>query len=158
VVVHCRDDARGLMRALASAVETCADLDEVEAIVIDDASGAAAAAAIDGLRGDVRVVRNPAPLGPQGSFAAALEVAAGQAALLMTSDVVLLPGWLDPLAEALARPGVSGAAPAVLGGTGREVCVLTSVAPARAGAAVVALSVPESAVRAAPAGSMEAAA
>ena len=34
--------------------------------------------------------------------------------------------------------------------------MLTSVASARAGAAVVALSVPESAVRAAPAGSMEA--
>ncbi len=156
VVVHCRDDADGLMRALGSAVETCADLDDVEAIVIDDASGPAAAAAIDGLRGDVRVVRNPAPLGPQASFAAALELAGGQAALLMTSDVVLLPGWLDPLADALARPGVSGAAPAVLRGTGREVCVLTSVASARAGAAVVALSVPESAVRAAPAGSMEA--
>ncbi len=156
VVVHCRDDADGLMRALGSAVETCADLDDVEAIVIDDASGPAAAAVIDGLRGDVRVVRNPAPLGPQASFAAALEVAGGQAALLMTSDVVLLPGWLDPLADALARPGVSGAAPAVLRGTGREVCVLTSVASARAGAAVVALSVPESAVRAAPAGAMEA--
>ena len=42
-----------------------------------------------------------------------LELAGGQAALLMTSDVVLLPGWLDPLADALARPGVSGAAPAV---------------------------------------------
>jgi hypothetical protein len=50
---------------------------------------------------------------------------------------------------------VSGAAPTVLRGTGREVCVLTSVASARAGAAVVALSVPESAVRAAP-GAMEA--
>ena len=144
------------MRALGSAVETCAGLEDVEAIVIDDASGPAAAAVIDGLRGDVRVVRNPAPLGPQASFAAALELAGGQAALLMTSDVVLLPGWLDPLADALARPGVSGAAPAVLRGTGREVCVLTSVASARAGAAVVALSVPESAVRAAPAGSMEA--
>jgi hypothetical protein len=156
VVVHCRDDPEGLMRALGSAVETLADLDEVEAIVIDDASGPATAAVIDGLRGDVRVIRNPAPLGPQASFAAAVEAAQGQAALLMTSDVVLLPGWLAPLADALARPGVSGAAPAVLRGTGREVCVLTSVASARAGAAVVALSVPESAVRAAPAGAMEA--
>ncbi|MGE4175691.1 MAG: glycosyltransferase [Thermoleophilia bacterium] len=156
VVVHCRDDAEGLMRALGSAVETCAELDEVEAIVIDDASGPATAEVIDGLRGDVRVVRNAVPVGPQGSFAAALAVAEGQAALLMTSDVVLLPGWLDPLAEALARPGVSGAAPTVLRGTGREVCVLTSVASARAGAAVVALSVPDSAVRAAPAGAMEA--
>jgi len=158
IVVHCRDDAEGLMRALGSAVETCADLDDVEAIVIDDASGPATAGVIDGLRGDVRVVRNPAPLGPQASFASALDVARGEAALLMTSDVVLLPGWLDPLADALARPGVSGAAPAVVRGTGREVCVLTSVASARAGAAVVALSVPESAVRAAPSGAMEAAA
>ena len=104
VVVHCRDDAEGLMRALGSAVETCAGLDDVEAIVIDDASGPAAAAVIDGLRGDVRVVRNPAPLGPQASFAAALEVASGQAALLMTSDVVLLPGWLDPLGRGAGPP------------------------------------------------------
>jgi hypothetical protein len=111
---------------------------------------------IDGLRGDVRVVRNPEPLGPQASFAAAVAVAAGEAALLMTSDVVLLPGWLDPLADALARPAVSGAAPVVRGGTGREVCVLTSVASARAGSAVVAVSVPESAVRAAPAPALEA--
>ncbi|HTI34601.1 MAG TPA: glycosyltransferase [Miltoncostaea sp.] len=156
VVVHCRDDAEGLMHALGSAVETLADLDDVEAVVIDDASGPATAAVIDGLRGDVRVVRNAAPLGPQASFAGALELATGEAALLMTADVVLLPGWLDPLADALARPGVSGAAPTVLRGSGREVCVLTSVASARAGAAVVALSVPESAVRAAPAGAMEA--
>jgi hypothetical protein len=152
VVIHCRDDRGGLMRALESAVATCADLDEVEAIVIDDASGPETAALIDGLAGDVRVVRNPEPLGPQGSFAAAVALAAGEAALLMTSDVVLLAGWLDPLADALARPGVSGAVPHVRGGSGREVCVLTSVASARAGSAVIAVPVPESEVLSAPSG------
>ena len=155
MVVHCRDDADGLMRALGSAVETCADLDDVEAIVIDDASGPAAAAVIDGLgamcawcatrRRWAPRPRSPPPWSSPGR----------QAALLMTSDVVLLPGWLDPLADALALPGVSGAAPAVLRGTGREVCVLTSVASARAGAAVSPCPSPTRWCARAPAGSME---
>jgi len=146
IVVHCRDDADGLARLLRSAVDTCSALEVVEAIVIDDGSAPATAAMIAGLGGDVRVIRNPAPLGPQASWSSAIVIAAGEAALLVTSDVVLQPGWLDPLAAALARPGVCGAAPHLRGAGGGEVCVLTSVEAARSGSAVMAVAVPESVV------------
>lgn len=146
IVVHCRDDRDGLARVLESAMATCAGLERVEAIVIDDGSGPETAAMIAGLAGDVRVIRNPQPLGAQASWAAAIAMATGEAALLVTSGVVLLPGWLDPLAAALARPGVSGAAPLVRTPRGDEVCMLASVAAARAGSAVIAAQVPASVV------------
>jgi hypothetical protein len=66
--------------------------------------------------------------------------------LLVTSDVVLAPGWLAPLRAALARAGVSAVAPRIAGATGRETCVLTSLAALRAGAAVTPVEVPESVV------------
>lgn len=146
IVVHCRDDPDGLTRLLYSAVATCSALDAVEAIVIDDGSAPATAAIIAGLGGDVRVIRNAMPLGPQASWSSAIAIATGEAALLVTSDVMLPPGWLDPLVAALARPGVCGAAPHLRGASGHEVCVLTSVEAARSGSTVVAVPVPESVV------------
>jgi hypothetical protein len=146
IIVHCHDDRDGLARLLESAVATCVGLDDVEAIVIDDGSGPATAAMIAGLAGDVRVIRNPEPIGPQASWGPAIAMAEGEAALLVTSDVVLLPGWLDPLTAVLDRPGVSAAAPVVRGSRGLEVCAMISVEAARSGSAVMAVEVPESVV------------
>ncbi len=146
IVVHCRDDREGLARLLESAVATCVGIDDVEAVVIDDGSGPETAAMIAGLAGDVRVIRNAASLGPQGSWPSALAIARGEAALLVTSGVVLLPGWLDPLAAALRQPGVCGAAPTIERARGHEVCVLISIEAARAGSMIVAVPVPESVV------------
>ena len=146
IVVHCRDDWDGLVRVLASAMRTCAGLEAVDAVVIDDGSRPPTAGLIAGLAGDVRVVRNPEPIGPQASWPAGLGAAGGETALLVTSDVTLAPGWLDPLVAALARPGVSAAAPRIRGARGRELCVLTSVEAARSGAVIAAVEVPESVV------------
>jgi glycosyltransferase involved in cell wall biosynthesis len=141
IVAHARDDRDGIARLLSSAVETCDEVDEVTAVVIDDASGDGTAELLAGLGGDVRVVRNDQPLGPAASWPAGLAHAAGEAVLLVTSDVTLTPGWLPPLAEALAEPGVSAVAPAIAGATGHETCVLASLPALRAGAALVAVRV-----------------
>ena len=146
IVAHGCDDRPGLERLIASAVATCGDLDEVEAVVIDDASRDGTAAMLAGLGGDIRVVTNPVPLGPGGSWPRGVALATGEAVLLVTSDVVLAPGWLEPLAAALARPGVSAVAPRVVAGTGRETCILASLGALRAGASLVALEIPESRV------------
>lgn len=147
VVAYCRDDVQGLQRLLASAVATCDEIDAVEAIVIDDASTDGTGAVLAGLGGDVRWLRNAAPLGAVASWPRGVELAgAGEAALLVTSDVVLADGWIAPLAAALARPGVSAVAPRLAGGTGREVCVLASLGALRNGCAIPPLAVPEAVV------------
>ena len=146
VVAYCRDDVEGLQRLLASAVATCGAVDAVEAIVIDDASTDGTGALLAGLGGDIRTVRNDTPLGAAASWPRGVALAEGQAALLVTSDVVLADGWLPPLAAALRRPGVSAVAPRVAGGTGREVCVLASLDALRNGAAILPIEVPESTV------------
>ena len=146
VVIYARDDVEGLQRLLASAVTTCADLESVEAVIIDDASSDGTERLLAGLSGDVRAVRNPAPLGPGPSWPRAVALAGGQVALLVTSDVVLTPGWLTPLAAAMRRPGVSAVGPRIDGGTGREICVLASLDALRNGAAILPVEVPESRV------------
>ena len=146
LVAYGRDDVDGLGRLLASAVATCADIDAVEAIVIDDASTDGTDAMLAGLGGDIRRVRNPSPLGPGPSWPSGVALARGQAALLVTSDVVLAPGWLAPLVAAMARPGVSAVAPRIDGATGREICVLASLDALRNGAAILPVEVPESRV------------
>ena len=70
MVAYCRDDVQGLQRLLASAVATCDEIDAVEAIVIDDASTDGTGAMLAGLGGDVRWLRNPAPLGAAALVAA----------------------------------------------------------------------------------------
>ncbi len=147
VVVHCRDDASGLRRLLASAVATCGQIEDVEAIIVDDASTDGTGDLLAGLGGDVRWVRNPAPLGAAASWPRGVALArTGEAALLVTSDVVLADGWLASLAAALARPGVSAVAPRIVGGTGRETCVLASLDALRNGCAILPLEVPDAVV------------
>lgn len=146
IVIHAADQRAGLERLIASAVATCERLGEVSAVVVDDASRDGTAAFLEGMGGDLRVVTNPVPIGAAASWPAGVEEARGEAVLLVTADIVLTPGWLEPLRAALARPGVAAVAPRVAGGDGREVCVLTSLAALRAGCAVAPVEVPESAV------------
>jgi hypothetical protein len=141
VVAHVRDDRDGVARLLASAVETLDEVDEVTAVVVDDASTDGTSELLAGLAGDVRVVRNERPLGPAASWPAGLAHASGEAVLLVTSDVTLRPGWLAPLVDALAEPGVCAVAPAIGGARGGETCVLASLPALRAGAAPVAVQV-----------------
>ena len=132
-------------RLLASAVATCADVESVEAVIIDDASRDGTERWLAGLGGDVRVVRNRTPLGPGPSWPLGVDLAEGQVALLVTSDVQLTPGWLTPLV-AMRRPGITAVGPRIEGGTGREVCVLASLDALRNGAAILPIEVPESRV------------
>jgi hypothetical protein len=146
IVIHAHDDRDGLARLIASAVETCAGVEDVAAVVVDDGSRDGTAELLAGLAGDLAVVTNPVPLGPGASWPAGVERAEGEAVLLVTSDVVLRPGWLEPLRATLARPGVSAVAPRIVGARGGETCVLTSLEALRAGAAVTPVEVPESVV------------
>ena len=146
VVIHTRDDVEGLQRLLASAVATCAGIESVEAVIIDDGSRDGTDRWLAGLGGDVRVVRNPTPIGPGASWPLAVDLAEGQVALLVTSDVELTPGWLTPLVDAMRRPGITAVGPRIEGGTGREICVLASLGALRNGAAILPIEVPESRV------------
>ena len=151
IVIHAHDDRDGLERTIASAVETCAGLDAVEAVVIDDGSRDGTAALLAGLAGDLSVVTNPVAVGAGPSWPAGVALAVGEAVLLVSAGVVLRTGWVDPLRDALALPGVTAVAPRIVGGRGDETCVLASLEALRAGAAVIPLEVPESVVSGGPA-------
>ncbi len=146
IVVHAADQRAGLERLIASAVATCEDLEDVCAVVVDDASRDGTAGLLAGMGGDLRVVVNPERMGAAASWPAGVEAARGEAVLLVTADVVLTPGWLEPLRDALAGPGVAAVAPRVAGGDGRQVCVLTSRHALLAGCAVAPIEVPASVV------------
>ncbi|WP_217921631.1 glycosyltransferase [Miltoncostaea oceani] len=146
IVIHAHDDRAGLERLIASAVATCSEVEDVTAVVVDDGSRDGTADLLASLAGDIAVVTNPVPRGAAAAWPEGVARADGEAVLLVTSDVVLAPGWLAPLRAALARAGVSAVAPRIAGATGRETCVLTSLAAVRAGAAVTPVEVPESVV------------
>jgi GT2 family glycosyltransferase len=87
---------------------------EFEAIVVDDAT-----AGLEGLlasvEGDVRVLRNERRQGLAASAAAAAELARGDVLVLLHGAPALEPGALGPLLDALAEPGLAGAAAALPG-------------------------------------------
>src|SRR5439155_9751401 len=101
--------ARRSLEALVTHIEV-----PFEVIVVDNASPDGTA---DRLRENVRgatVIRNPTNVGfGAGSNLGALH-ARGAYLCLLNSDAMVLPGWLDPLLEALAPADVAAAVPCLL--------------------------------------------
>jgi GT2 family glycosyltransferase/glycosyltransferase involved in cell wall biosynthesis len=70
--------------------------EDVEVIVVDDASPEPAAEALAAVTG-IRVERNPANLGFVGSCNRGVELARGEFVVLLNNDTIVTPGWLDAL-------------------------------------------------------------
>jgi mycofactocin system glycosyltransferase len=101
VVVPVRD------RDLTACLDALGDRDPV--LVVDD--GSAVPFAID--RPHVTVVRHPTSRGPAAARNTGLERATTEIVACVDSDVLVTPGWLDPLLRHLVDPDVAAVAPRV---------------------------------------------
>jgi mycofactocin system glycosyltransferase len=112
LVVPVRDRPDHLHRLLASVAAITPGLAAV--IVVDDGSLDAAACRTAGHAHGATVLRHPASRGPAAARNTGLAAARTTHVAFLDSDVVPLPGWLDPLAAHLADPAVALAAPRVV--------------------------------------------
>lgn len=96
--VHNRHD---LLQAMLDSLSQTVDLQAAEVILIDDASDPSAASELPHLAEDFLLLRNDTNLG----FAASNNLAAAHATsdtlAFLNSDLVLQPGWLEPMLELL---------------------------------------------------------
>ncbi|MEZ5102653.1 MAG: glycosyltransferase [Thermoleophilia bacterium] len=87
-------------QCLTALLETVGPRDDLEVIVVDDASPEDVAAALGPLDPRVRVVRNEANLGFARACNAGAAAARGRLLLFLNNDTVPLAGWLEPLLAA----------------------------------------------------------
>ncbi len=93
--------------------------DEVELVLVDNASTDGTAALLDRMAPDARVIRNPTNLGfatasNQGALAAESPVV-----VFLNNDTEVTRGWLDPILEELEDPTVGAVGARLLYPTGR---------------------------------------
>jgi GT2 family glycosyltransferase/glycosyltransferase involved in cell wall biosynthesis len=80
-----------------------------EIIVVDNGSTDSTAEVLSGVAGDVQVLRNTENVGFGPACNQAAGVAEGDQLLFLNNDTILLPGWLDPLLDEMARDPQLGA-------------------------------------------------
>jgi mycofactocin glycosyltransferase len=109
VVVPVKDRADGLHRLLAALPGGLGGV-----IVVDD--GSVDADGVGGVAADAgaRVLRHEEPLGPAAARNTGLAAATTALVAFLDSDVVPLPGWLEPLLAVFADPAVGLAAPRIV--------------------------------------------
>ncbi len=87
-------------------LQALAQLDDepaFEVVIVDDGSTDATPQLLGGLEGDVRVLRNAAPVGFGAACDQAVAVAAGEQLVFLDADAVPVAGWLAALSAALDR-------------------------------------------------------
>ena len=96
------DCAAYLAQALPGVLDQLADRDDVEVVVVDDASGDDPEGVVNHLgRGRTRYVRNPVNLGAVATFNRCLELAQGELVHLLHGDDLVLPGFYAAMEQAL---------------------------------------------------------
>ena len=90
----------------------------IEVIVIDDASGDPAVAALGGVTG-LQLLVSPRNLGFGGACNHAAATARGEFLLFLNNDTQVLPGWLDSLRLLFEEPGTGAAGSMLLYPDGR---------------------------------------
>lgn len=110
VVIPVHNCADYLARALPEVVAQLAGRDDVEILVVDDASSDDPARVVDRIGGQhVQYRPNPRHLGAIGTFNRCLELASGQLVHLLHGDDAVLPGFYVAMEQALADPAVVAA-------------------------------------------------
>jgi mycofactocin system glycosyltransferase len=113
VVIPVRDRQAELARCLAG-LAAPAGRATPRVIVVDDASGDAAAIARIAGQADARVLRRPVNGGPGAARNTGLAAADTTLVAFLDSDCVPRPGWLDALLPHFADPAVGAVAPRIV--------------------------------------------
>jgi glycosyltransferase involved in cell wall biosynthesis len=111
ILIVARDNPVGLW-AQIEALVACDLPDDVEVVVVDDASGPETRSLLARLEGDVTIRRSDRPIGRRSALAAAAGEASADVCIALTTIARPKPGFIDPLLAALAT-GVTLAAPVI---------------------------------------------
>jgi glycosyltransferase involved in cell wall biosynthesis len=113
VSVVTNGNAEGLMATLRSALDTCQGMGAVDFLVVDNATTDETAGLLEALGGDVRSIRTETPLTPNAAWMLAKQASQGEYVLLLSNDVTLTEGWLEPVILSLVTdPMCIAASPA----------------------------------------------
>ncbi len=108
--------------ALASLTSLATSLDEAlsfEVIVVLDAASPATENVLSGVAGDVRILRNPEPVGFHRSLAVGATHATGEVLALLDQGALPRPGWLEALlGDLMDDPGIAAAGPLLVAADG----------------------------------------
>jgi Glycosyl transferases group 1/Glycosyl transferase family 2 len=116
ILIVARDNPVALWAQIESLV-ACELADDVEVVVVDDASGGEAQGLLARLQGDVTIHRSDRPIGRRAALAAAAGAATADICIALTAIARPRPGFVDPLIAALAA-GATLAAPVIETGSG----------------------------------------
>ena len=116
ILLVARDNPVALW-AQIEALVACDLADDVEVVVVDDASGPEVQALLARLQGDVTIHRSDRPVGRRAALTGAAQAATADVCIALGSTARPLPGFVEPLVAAV-RGGAVLAAPVVETGAG----------------------------------------
>lgn len=116
ILIVARDNPAALW-AQIEALVACDLADDIEVVVVDDASGADVQALLARLEGDVTIHRTDRPIGRRAALAAAARAASADVCIALGSIARPRPGFVAPLVAAVAD-GAGLAAPVIETGAG----------------------------------------
>jgi glycosyltransferase involved in cell wall biosynthesis len=116
ILIVARDNPTALWAQIEALVE-CDLAEDVEVVVVDDASGPETRALLARLEGDVTIHRSDSPVGRRAALAGAARAARAEVCIALGPLCRPHPGFVDPLLEAVAS-GATLAGPAVETGAG----------------------------------------
>jgi hypothetical protein len=105
VVVVTAGDGAALQRCVDSVAATCRAAGTPQVVIVDNGSTDDTAEICSGLGAAARTVRNDERAGISRAWTQGLETVTGDYVLLLTPDIVLRPGWLEPMLRRLDRDG-----------------------------------------------------
>ncbi len=116
ILIVARDNPAALW-AQIEALVACDLAEDVEVVVVDDASGPETRTLLARLEGDVTIHRSDRPVGRRAALAAAAQAASAEVCIALSNIARPLPGFVDPLVAAIAA-GAGLAAPVIETGAG----------------------------------------
>ncbi|HEY3765816.1 MAG TPA: glycosyltransferase [Gaiellales bacterium] len=116
ILIVARDNPAALW-AQIEALVACDLADDVEVVVVDDASDPETRALLARLEGDVTIHRSDRPIGRRAALAAAAQAATAEVCIALGTISRPLPGFVDPLVAAVTA-GAGLVAPVIETGAG----------------------------------------
>lgn len=128
VVLAVAGDVEATLGALHTVIERCLPAleDDVQTVVVDNASADGTDELLQALSGDVVVLSLPEPVAPEEAWAAGLAAATGDLVLLLSNDIRSTEDFVTPLIRRLAAAAPGTAVSAVERGSG---CAVTPSRP-----------------------------